>query len=162
MNCSLAEKISNNRYAAALRSFLMSKAFVVIQFVIACAAVIIRYDGNNMPIVYGIIILGIIEALILVICDDVIATLPAFMLISVISIKCYDSFDTFMQFWYLLIPVAAALTKDTYALAVNSLLNTFLTVQVTSVTLAVAVLQVSTPFSSNVMLGLDDVHSIDV
>lgn len=109
MNCSLAEKISNNRYAAALRSFLMSKAFVVIQFVIACAAVIIRYDGNNMPIVYGIIILGIIEALILVICDDIIATLPAFMLISVISIKCYDSFDTFMQFWYMLIPVAASL-----------------------------------------------------
>ncbi|MGN1168608.1 MAG: hypothetical protein ACI4RB_00690, partial [Acutalibacteraceae bacterium] len=109
MNCSLAEKISNNRYAAAFRSFLMSKAFVVIQFVIACVAVIIRYDGNNMPIVYGIIILGIIEALILVICDDIIATLPAFMLISVISIKCYDSFDTFMQFWYLLIPVAAAL-----------------------------------------------------
>ncbi len=109
METVLASKIKENKITSALRKFLMSKACVIIQVLYAVAVIIIRSNGNNMPIVYGIIGYLILESLILVICDDIIATLPTFMFISTISIKCYDSFDLFIKFWYILIPVCLSL-----------------------------------------------------
>lgn len=105
MESSLKIKMDNNKLVLTMRKFLMSKLCVLLQFIAAVAIIIIRFKGNNMPIVYGIAGFLILESLILFFCDDIIATLPSFMMISVISLKCYDSFNQFMQIWWIVIPV---------------------------------------------------------
>ncbi len=109
METVLAAKMKENKAVSALRRFLMSKTCVVIQVLYAMAVIVIRGKGNNMPIVYGLIGYLFLESLILVFCDDIIATLPTFMFISVISIKCYNSFSLFIKFWYFAIVAVAAL-----------------------------------------------------
>lgn len=109
METVLAKKMKENKIISALRRFLMSKLCVVIQLLYAMAVIIVRGNGNNMPIVYGLIGFLLLESLILFVCDDIIATFPTFMFISVISIKCYDSYDTFIRFKYLALIAVAAL-----------------------------------------------------
>ncbi len=104
MESGLKIKMNSSKAVLTLRKFFMSKACVFFQFVAAVAIIIIRYNGNNMPIVYGIAGFLFLESMILVFCDDIIATLPAFMMVSVISLKCYDSFNQFMKIWWILIP----------------------------------------------------------
>ncbi len=99
-----------------LRRFFMSKLCVGLQLVIAILIIILRNNGklfsfyvHNMPIVYGIAFFALLDSVILVVCDNIFATTPAFLFISVISIKCYNSFGTFIKFWWLAIPFAAAM-----------------------------------------------------
>lgn len=115
MTLDLSEKIEQNRFMMALRHFFMSKLSVGLQLLMAILIIVIRNDGDigathvgNMPIVYGIAVFVALEAIILVVCDNIIATTPAFLFISSISIKCYNSFDTFIKFWWLAIPVGFA------------------------------------------------------
>lgn len=108
MESSLKIKMDNNKAVMTLRNFFMSKACVFLQLVAAIAIIIIRYKGDNMPIAYGIAGFVLLESAILFFCDDIIATLPSFMMICVISIKCYDSFNLFIKFWWLLIPFVSA------------------------------------------------------
>lgn len=105
MESSLKLKMDNNKTVLAIRKFFMSKACVFFQFVAAVAIIIIRYNGDNMPIAYGIAGFAVLLSAILVFCDDIIATLPTFMMVCIISIKCYDSFNMFIKFWWILIPL---------------------------------------------------------
>ncbi len=109
MQSNLKNKMDNQQWVLALRSFFMSKLCVLLQLIAAIAIIIIRFNGNNMPIVWGIAGFVLLESAILFICDNIIATLPAFMMISTISIKCYDSFDLFIKFWWLAIPFVSAI-----------------------------------------------------
>ena len=94
----------------------MSKLCVVLQLLLAILIIVLRNNGTlfsynvyNKPIVYGIAAFVIIDSIILIVCDNIIATTPAFLFISVISIKCYNSFSTFIKFWWLAIPFAIGL-----------------------------------------------------
>ena len=94
----LSDKMAESKIITALRRFMMSKTFMVILSVIAAVFVILRGKGSIAPLVWGDVTLALIMCLVLVICDDVIASLFPFLLICSISIKCYDSFDTFIKF----------------------------------------------------------------
>lgn len=109
MESSLKIKMDNSKVVLSLRKFFMSKLCVLLQLVAAVIIIIIRYKGDNMPIVYGIAGFVILESLILFFCDDIIASLPAFMMVSVISLKCYDSFNQFLQVWWILIPIVVSI-----------------------------------------------------
>lgn len=97
----LSEKMAGNKVISAIRRFMMSKTFMIILFIIAAVFIVLRGKGSIMPLVYGDVTLAMILCLVLVICDDIIATLFPFLLICSISIKCYDSFDIFIKFVYL-------------------------------------------------------------
>lgn len=97
----LSDKMAENKVISVMRKFMMSKVFMLILFVIGAVFIVLRGKGSIMPLVYGDVTLAMIMCFILVICDDVIATLFPFMLICSISIKCYDSFNTFIKFVYL-------------------------------------------------------------
>ncbi len=112
----LSNKIEQNRLLMSLRRFFMSKAGVAVQLFLAILIIVIRGKGRifgeyygNTPIVYGILAFAILEALILCVCDNIIASTPAFLFISVISIKCYNSFDVFIEYWWLLFPLVFSL-----------------------------------------------------
>lgn len=98
----LSEKMEQNAAIEKIRRFLCSKTFMVIQCLIGAAFVIARGMGDIMPLVYGNLVLGAILCFVLVICDDLIASLLPFLLICCISIKCYNSFDIYIK----LIPLA--------------------------------------------------------
>ncbi len=108
MTLSLKTKMDNTAWVLSLRKFFMSKLCVLLQLIAAIAVIIIRYNGDNMPIVWGIAGFVLLESAILFFCEDIIATLPPFMMISIISIKCYDSFNLFVKFWWLAIPFVSA------------------------------------------------------
>lgn len=92
-----------------IRRFALTKTFMVIQCLIAAVFIIIRDKGSNMPIVYGDLFFGMLICFILVLCDDLIATLLPFLLVCCMSIKCYDSFNIFIKYIYLAPIVAGAL-----------------------------------------------------
>ncbi len=104
----LSERMEQNKAILAIRKFMLSEIFMIIQFIIAAAFVIARGMGNIMPLAYGIICIGTITCIILIFCDDIIATLLPFLLACSIAIKCYDSFDVFIKFiWVVPLPVIA-------------------------------------------------------
>lgn len=105
----LSEKMEQNKGIEKLRAFLCSKTFMAIQCVIAAVFVIWKGKGNIMPLVYGNIVLGAILCFILVICDDLIGTLMPFLLVSCLSIKCYNSFDIYIRLLPLAPVIAAVL-----------------------------------------------------
>ena len=105
----LSEKMEQNNGIEKLRAFLCSKTFMAIQCVIAAVFVIWKGKGNIMPLVYGNIVLGAILCFILVICDDLIGTLMPFLLVSCLSIKCYNSFDIYIKLLPLAPVIAAVL-----------------------------------------------------
>lgn len=94
--------MEQNKAIETIRRFLCSKTFMAIQCVIGAIFVVARGKGDIMPLVYGNLVLGAILCFILVICDDIIATLLPFLLICSISIKCYNSFDIYIK----LLPLA--------------------------------------------------------
>ncbi len=106
----LADKMEQNKGISAIRKFMLSKTFMVIQFIIAAVFIVARGMGDIMPLVYGIVCMGCILCVNLIFCDDIIATLTPFMLACCIAIKCYDSFDYFIKLvWIVPLPVIAFL-----------------------------------------------------
>ncbi len=112
----LSQKISQSHIMMKMRKFFMSKLCVGLQLAFSVITILLRNNTflfgkyvGEAPIVYGIMILILIDSLVLFVCDDIIATTPSFLFIAVISVKCYDSFDTFIKFWWLAIPLAAGL-----------------------------------------------------
>lgn len=93
----LSEKMEQSRTINSMRAFLCSKTFMVIQCFIAAIFIVIKDKGDIMPIVYGNIVLCAILCFILIICDDLIATLTPFLLICCMSVKCYNSFDVYIK-----------------------------------------------------------------
>lgn len=86
----------------------MSNAFMVVECVLAGVFVVARGLGDIMPLVYGIITIGVLLCVKLIVCDDLIATLLPFWLVCCLAIKCYDSFDVFIKFvWLAPVPAVA-------------------------------------------------------
>lgn len=110
----LSDKMEQNKNLLALRKFILSKTFMIIQVLLAVSFVVMRQlpvfrglDSYTM-LGYGVVALGTITCLCLIVCDDIISTLLPFMLACAISIQCYDSFDFFLPFlWLVPIPVFA-------------------------------------------------------
>ena len=106
----LSEKMDANSFITAVRKFMLSKTFIVIQCVIAAAFIILRGKNDITMLVYGDLVLCAITSIILVLCDDIIATTMPFLLICCISIKCYDSFNVFIKYiWFAPIVLIALL-----------------------------------------------------
>lgn len=114
MNNTLAQKLSENKNIVFMRSVLMSKAAVVVQLLFSIGIIMSEYlfdfahYEEHRLIVPGVIILALFIALTLFICDNIIATLPSFMFICCISIKCYNSFNSYIRFWWAAIPIVAS------------------------------------------------------
>ena len=74
---------------------------MIIQCVIAAVFVSFSSKDDFTSIVYGDILFATVCSFALIVCEDIIATLMPFLLISAMSIKCYDSFDVFIKFvWF--------------------------------------------------------------
>ncbi len=76
------------------RSFFMSEMFMA---VILAAAMAIIIAGQE---VYGTIVFAILIAILLIICDDVIATTLPFMLVCCFAAKCKNATDIFLSCWW--------------------------------------------------------------
>ncbi len=94
----LREKLDNSSAVQKIRTAMVSKPFMLIQWAIAAVFVSFSSKHDFTSIVYGDIVLVTICCFALVMCEDITATLMPFLLIAASSIKCYDSFDVFIQF----------------------------------------------------------------
>lgn len=110
----LSDKMEQNKTILTLRKFILSKTYMVVETLIAVAFVIMHdlpvFDGLDAYALfgYGVVALGTITCINLIVCDDIISTLLPFMLACAVSIQCYDSFDFFLPFlWLVPIPVVA-------------------------------------------------------
>lgn len=86
-----------------LRSFLISEKFMLILF--AVAGVITVFDAE----IQGLIIFAFTICFILIVCDDLIATTMPFLLVALTLIKCYDSYNVFINYVWVGIPVVFSL-----------------------------------------------------
>ncbi len=98
------EKVLNNNAAVdKLRSFFISERFMIIELAIACIVTVFNIE------VAGLLIFISIITVLLVVCDDLIATTLPFLLVCETLIKCYDSYNTFIQYVWFTVPLVAAL-----------------------------------------------------
>lgn len=89
-------------WLTAARAFFNSGWGFVLQTVLAFIFVFLQQE------VIGVIVFIGLLSVILIVCDDVIATTLPFLLVCTFSTNCYDSFDTFIGFAvYAPIPAAA-------------------------------------------------------
>ena len=84
-----------------LRRAMMSKPFMILLVLGACAVTVFRGEF------VGLLVYGAITAVALVVCDELIATTLPFLLLSCFMIKCFDSFSTYIKIIWLA-PFAAA------------------------------------------------------
>lgn len=87
----------------AVRSFFLTTEWMVM---LCCLAGIFTTLGLQ---VYGTLVFGFIVAIIFLISDDFMATLLPFLLTVMISIHCYDSYNTFMGYKLLAVPLVLCL-----------------------------------------------------
>jgi hypothetical protein len=93
--------------SALLQYLYLAAAVCIVLFSRAKETQAIMVWGNYL-IIYGIAGFAIMATLQLLFCRHIVATALPFLLICCYSLKCYDSFDTFMRFLPLLVPVASA------------------------------------------------------
>lgn len=93
-----------------VRTFLLSNEWMAFLFCLGALFTTLNevFPGRQIEI-YGTLVFGFIVAGCLVISDDIMAGLAPFMLTCLVAIKCYDSFDAFMRFKLLAIPLAVLL-----------------------------------------------------
>jgi hypothetical protein len=84
-----------------MRKFFTGKLFMWLCFL--AGAIFISLSAE----VAGAIVFALLIAFVLVVCDDIIATTFPFLVICISVLQCYDSFSTFIGFWWLAIPVVA-------------------------------------------------------
>lgn len=83
-----------------IRSLLISNRFIFILFFIAAAVNALgEYFPNYSAQLVGFYIFGAIISFILIVCDDVMTLLYPALLVSMFSIKCYNSFSIFIRHW---------------------------------------------------------------
>ncbi|MBR3589305.1 MAG: O-antigen ligase family protein [Clostridia bacterium] len=93
--------MENSTAIQKMRTAMTSEVFMIIQCVIAAVFVSFSSKDDFTSIVYGDILFATVCSFALIVCEDIIATLMPFLLISAMSIKCYDSFDVFIKFvWF--------------------------------------------------------------
>ncbi len=94
-------KIQNS--LKAVRSFFLTTEWMIM---LCCLAAVFTTLGLQ---VYGTLVFGFIVAIVFLLSDDFMATLLPFLLTVMISIHCYDSYNTFMQYKLLAIPLVLCL-----------------------------------------------------
>ncbi len=94
---------NNNTAIKKLREFFISEKFMLITFILACIITLLQAE------VYGVFVFIAIISVILVICDDLLATTLPFLLLCETVIKLYDSYDTFIKLIWFALPVVACL-----------------------------------------------------
>lgn len=95
--------LNNNATVSKLRSFFISEKFMLIEFAIACIVTVFNVE------IAGLLIFVSLLSVLLVVCDDLIATTLPFLLICETLIKCYDSYDTFIKYVWFAVPLVSAL-----------------------------------------------------
>lgn len=83
----------------AVRSFLLTNEWMIM---LCCLAAVFTTLGFY---VQGTLVFGFIVAVVFVLSDDFMAPLLPFLLTVMIAIHCYDSYNTFMQYKLLAIPL---------------------------------------------------------
>lgn len=86
-----------------IRSFFLTTEWMIM---LCCLAGVFTTLGLQ---VYGTLVFGFIVAFIFLLSDDFMATLLPFLLTVMISIHCYDSYNTFIQYKLLAIPLILCL-----------------------------------------------------
>lgn len=94
---------NNNTAIKKLREFFISEKFMLITFILACIITLLQAE------VYGVFVFIAIISIILVICDDLLATTLPFLLLCETVIKLYDSYDTFIKLIWFALPVVTCL-----------------------------------------------------
>ncbi|MBE6576575.1 MAG: hypothetical protein E7653_00370 [Ruminococcaceae bacterium] len=77
--------------------------FYLLLFSLACLITLFSKE------VIGAVGFVILICLALVLCEDILATTLPFMLLCVFITKCYNSFDTFIKFWWIAIPAVLSI-----------------------------------------------------
>ncbi len=95
------QKMEGSSAIQKIRTFMLSKTFMAIQFIIAAVFVSFSSKADFTSIIYGDLFFLGICMFALITCDDIIATLFPFFMVVSMSIKCYDSFDEFIKFVWL-------------------------------------------------------------
>lgn len=78
-----------------LRRFFVSKPFMLFCVLIGCVVTVTRTEFA------GLLFFGVIILVMLLVCDELVATTLPFMMISCIMVKCYDSFSTYVKLVWL-------------------------------------------------------------
>ncbi len=87
----------------AVRSFFLTTEWMIM---LCCLAAVFTTLGAY---VYGTLVFGFIVAIVFLLSDDFMAPLLPFLLTVMIAIHCYDSYNTFMQYKLLAIPLLLCL-----------------------------------------------------
>ena len=86
-----------------IRDFCISEKFMLIMLAIACVITVFHIE------IAGVFIFIFIEYFLLIVCEDLLATTLPFLLLSETLIKCYGSYNVFIHYVWLAIPVVGAL-----------------------------------------------------
>ena len=112
----LRKGMENNKAVCAIRKFLLSRTFILIQCLIGGACIIMRdlpcFADLEKYTLLGVGIISVVglACIALILCDDIIATLAPALIGCSIAIQCYNSFDFFIRFvWLAPVPVIAFL-----------------------------------------------------
>jgi len=94
----------NNKRLSDMRSFFISRKFMIITAIIGALFVLLQAE------VAGAVFFVLLMSFLLVVCDDVLTTTLPFLILCLSVLQCYDSFDTFIKFAYFaVIPVGAVI-----------------------------------------------------
>lgn len=97
----------SNKRIANIRSFLLSDRWMTLLFCVAGFLVVLSHCFPEAQIeIKSTIIFAYIVGITIVLTNDIMAGLIPFMLTYLIAIKCYDSFDKFMQYKWYIVPLA--------------------------------------------------------
>lgn len=80
------------------RSFLEGTLFSLVEFILATVIILTDFEVEGALIFAGIICVK------LVLCDDILAIFNPVFMVSVFVTNCYNSYDTFIKYVYLIIP----------------------------------------------------------
>ena len=78
-----------------LREFMLSKQYMLFLLVVTCIFSALEWN------VMGVLLLAVIIGVTLIVSKDIMPTFLPFMLLCLISAKCYNSFSIFIQYTYL-------------------------------------------------------------
>ena len=93
----------NGKMLESIRSFCISEKFMLIMLALACAITVFHLE------VAGVFIFIFIEYFLLIVCEDLLTTTLPFLFLCETLIKCYGSYDIFIHYVWLGIPVIGAL-----------------------------------------------------
>ena len=100
MNGRSEKRVSFRDVSRRCSKIILNKYFCLFLFLAAC---LISVKGWE---VYGAVAYVGFICLTLVLCDDIMASALPLLLLCVFVTPCYDSADTFLQFWWMAIPTA--------------------------------------------------------